>query len=353
MLPPPVANDLDSYLAAARQHDAAGVHLAAGSVPHLRIEGQVVRFDTPPLAPDEARLLSEAAFALGSEQPGKDLDFCIESPEHGRFRINLHQQQRGPGISMKCVPREIPELEDLGLPESLHQVTEYRVGLVLVTGPSGCGKSSTLAALLERINRTRAEHVITIEDPIEYVFASRMCNVTQREVGPHTRTFGAALRAALREDPDVILVSELRDVETMRTAIVAAETGHLVLGTLHTADAATSIDRVLDAFPPREQRQVRAMLAGSLRTVISQRLLPRHGGGPRVPCAEILHVTSAVSGLIRDGRTHQLQSALQLGRKLGMVDFDARLEELISEGLITQDTARHEAKNAKRFGGAE
>jgi twitching motility protein PilT len=224
--------------------------------------------------------------------------------------------------------------------------------MVLVTGPANCGKSSTLAALLDEINRTRRQHVITIEDPIEFVFSSDQCNVTQRQIGPHTRSFSGALRAALREDPDVILVSELRDQETIRTAVVAAETGHLVLGTLHTRDAASTVSRLLDVFPADEQDQVRAMIAASLRTVVSQRLLPRLGGGRRVPAYEILHVTPAIANLIRDGRAHQIPSQIQLGRKLGMIDIDGRLQEMVDDLLITAATGRAQARNPARIKGA-
>ncbi len=350
-LPSPPDLSLGAFLHETRSRGASDLHLAAGSVPCVRRHGELQRFDMEPLSVDVAERLGAELLALAGEADGKDVDFCIDAPGQGRFRVNLHRQHRGVGMALKCIPLEIPDLEELGLPESFYRVTDYRVGLVLVTGPTGCGKSSTLAALVQRINETRQEHVITIEDPIEFVFRSASCNITQREVGPHTRSFRGALRAALREDPDVILVSELRDVDTMRTAIIAAETGHLVLGTLHTADAISTINRLLDAFPPREQRQIRAMVAGSLRTVISQRLLPRAGGGTRVPACEILHVNSAVSGQIRDGRTSQLASILQIGRKRGMIDLDARLEELIEEGEITWETARRYAKDARRFGG--
>jgi len=222
--------------------------------------------------------------------------------------------------------------------------------MVLCTGPAGCGKTSTLAALIRRINEERREHIITIEDPIEYVYESASCNVTQRQLGPHTSSFSGALRAALREDPDVILVSELRDQETIRTAVVAAETGHLVLGTLHTRDAAGTVSRLVDVFAAEEQEQVRTMIAASLRCVISQRLLPRAGGGRRVPAYEILMVTPAVSRLIRDGRTHQLSSQLQIGRRLGMIDLDTRLEQMVEQGLIDRDTALENANDPRRLG---
>ena len=346
-------SDLIDFLKSAREVGASDLHLAANTVPFARIQGGIERFDQPALQESVAEALAQEAARLGGIEPHNDSDFTFEVADLGRFRVNLHRQRRGVALSLKCIPRGIPDLEELGLPSSLHEVTQFRVGMVLVTGPAGCGKSSTLAALLSGINRTRKQHVITIEDPIEFVFQSQRCNVTQREVGSHTRSFGNALRAALREDPDVILVSELRDLETIRTAIVAAETGHLVLGTLHTKDAASTVNRLLDVFPAQEQDQVRTMVAASLRTVISQQLLPRVGGGPRVATYEILNVTPAVAKQIRDGRTHQLASMLQIGRKQGMIDLDTCLAELLERGYIDEETARNHAKNPARFGGVK
>lgn len=340
---------LTSLLAAARSAQASDLHLAAGSVPYMRVEGQLTRLDNSPIEPDEADKLTDECCRLGHVERGRDVDFCVDVPDLGRFRVNQHAGARGAGLTLKCIPQEIPNLKGLGLPDSLHDVTWYRTGMVLVTGPSGCGKTCTLAALLNGVNRTRREHVITIEDPIEFVFKSEMCNVTQRQVRLHTANFSNALRAALREDPDVILVSELRDLETIRTAIIAAETGHLVLGTLHTRDAASTVSRLLDVFPADEQEQIRTMVAASLRTVVSQRLLQRRGGGRRVPAYEILHVTPAVANLIRDGRPHQLPSQIQLGKRYGMVDFDARLEEMVQKELITPEVAYANAKSKKRF----
>ncbi len=343
--------DLISFLSTAREADASDLHLTAGAIPFGRIHGLIERFEQPPLTDTEAESLIGEILELGGAERKKDLDLTIDAPNLGRFRVNIHHQRRGWGAALRCIPRGVPDLDDLQLPDSLHTVTQYRVGMVLVTGPTGSGKSSTLAALVSDINRTRKQHVVTIEDPIEFVFQGQRCNVTQREVGTHTNTFYNALRAALREDPDVIMVAELRDLETIRTAIVAAETGHLVLGTLHTRDAASTVNRLLDVFPPGEADQVRTMVAASLRTVISQRLLPRKGGGSRVPAYEILNVTPAVAKQIRDGRTHQLPSLLQIGRKQGMIDLDTCLTELLEKGLITEETARSNAKNPARFGG--
>ncbi len=349
----PGTTTLDALVGVARDVNASDVYLGAGSIPYARIEGELHRYDGAALTAAEADALAgEARAKAGIEDAsGLDLDFCIEIGEHGRFRGNLHRHSKGAGLSLKCIPREVRSLEQLGMPESLYALTEFRTGMVLVTGPAGCGKSSTLAALLQRINEVRPEHIVTIEDPIEFVFPSLKANITQRELGRHTESFHGALRAALREDPHVILVSELRDLETVRTAIVAAETGHLVLGTLHTRNAAGTVRRLLDVFPAREQEQVRAMLSESLRAVVSQELLPRADGGRRVPAYEILLVTPAVSTLIRDGRTHQIPSVLQIGRKQGMIDKDTRLGEMVRSGLISAAVARRTATNPARFKG--
>ena len=343
-------SDTVRFLEEARAAGASDLHLQAGAVPFLRVEGAIVRMEHPAPEVAEADVAARELCAWGEVEPGLDTDFCFERKGLGRFRVNLHRTARGAGLSIKLIPLAIAPLEELDLPAALGDVTGYRTGMVLVTGPAGCGKTSTLAALVEMVNRSRDEHIVTIEDPIEFVFEPDRCNVTQRQVGPHTRSFAAALRAALREDPDVILVSELRDRDSIRTAIVAAETGHLVLGTLHTRDAAATVSRLLDVFPAEEQDQVRTMVAASLRTVVSQRLLPRAGGGRRVVAYEVLHVTPAVANLIRDGRTHQSASQLQTGRRHGMVDLDTRLQELLDAGLVEVDEARRHASNPKRFG---
>ena len=350
-LAPPADGSLFGYLRIAREAGASDVLLQAGSVPYARLEGALVRFDTAALDAPRADIVAAALCKLGGQPArGLDSDFCIEVEDLGRFRVNVHHQRGGWAASAKIIPLRLPTLETLALPAELAELTAFRQGLVLVTGPANSGKSSTLAAFLAHVNGTRAEHVVTIEDPIEFVFASDRANVTQRQVGPHTRTFGGALRAALREDPDIVLVSELRDLETIRTAIVAAETGHLVMGTLHTRDAISTINRVVDLFPAREQPQVRTMLAGTLRAVLSQVLLPRKGGGRRVCAYELLRVTPAAATHIREARTHQLLSLLQTGRRHGMIDLDARLQQLVAEGLIDRATARDAAKDPDRFG---
>ncbi len=340
---------IHGLLEGARGRGASDLHLGAGVRPFVRVEGVLERIEEGAMGPAEAESVCGELCRLGGVEAGTDVDFCFDMAGLGRFRVNQHRTARGLAASVKCIPERVPTLEELGLPEELNQLTYYRTGMVLVTGPAGCGKSSTLAALLQQINASRREHVVTIEDPIEFVFKSEKCNVTQRQVGPHTRSFGAALRAALREDPDIVLVSELRGLDAIRTAVVAAETGHLVLGTLHTSDAAATVNRLIDLFPTEEQDQIRSMVAASLRTVVSQRLLPRAGGGRRVPAYEILHVNPAVAKLIRDGRAHQIASQLQLGRKQGMIDLDARLAEMVEGGLIAVETARDHAHNPARF----
>lgn len=351
MLETPESPDLVGYLRAAREAGAEHLRLAGGAVPYCRVQGRMTRFEGDALSPEAALGLWEQSFALSSVEAGDDVDAMLELDELGRFRVNAHRHRMGAALSVKCVPEGVRTLHELGLPEELYELTAYRLGLVLVTGPAGCGKSSTLSSLLQRVNETRPDHVVTIESPIETRFESAMANVTQREVGVHTKTFDAALRAALREDPDVILVSELSDLATIRTALVAAETGHLVLGTLHTRDASSTISRILDVFPPREQPQIRTMLAGTLRAVVSQRLLPRKWAEGRVPAYEILRVTPAVSTLIRDGRLAQLPSAMQTGRKHGMIDLDSCLDRLVRENQVEAADALRFAKDPTRFGG--
>jgi twitching motility protein PilT len=348
-----VASRLSHFLEAARAAGASDLQISAGAAPWMRVEGALTRLPEAQIEDDEVAELALELLGMANATAGTDVDFAIEYGDLGRFRINLHRHARGTGISLKCIPQDLPDLPSLGLPDSLEELTWYRTGMVLVTGPAGCGKSSTLAALLQRVNQTRREHVITIEEPIEFVFPNDQCNVTQREVGRHTNSFDNALRAALREDPDVILVSELRDLRAIRTAIIAAETGHLVLATLHTRDAASTVNRIIDVFPPNEQDQIKTMVAASLRTVICQQLLPRQGGGRRVPAYEIMKVTPAVANLIREGKTHLLPGQLQLGRREGMIDLDTRLQQMVEQELITMEEARSRAVQRRRFGGAD
>lgn len=331
---------------------ASDIHFSAGDVPAIRVDGEIHRLKVEPLTNDDAKRL---AYSMMQERQrtqyenNLETDFAISFKGIARFRVNVYNQTRGIGVVMRQIPTRVLTMEELGMAPVFKRIAGFKRGLVLVTGPTGSGKSTTLAAIIDHINKNRREHILTIEDPVEFVHVPDKCIINQREVGSDTRSFAAALRSALREDPDVILVSELRDVETIRTAIVAAETGHLVLGTLHTRDAAATVSRLLDVFPPEETEQVRTMVAASLRAVVCQRLIPREGGGGRVPAYEILRVTPAVASLVRDGRAYQIPSQLQIGRRQGMIDLDARLEEMVAAGLVSAATARAHAKSPARF----
>ena len=277
------------------------------------------------------------------------VDLAYDAPGLGRFRANAYRQARGTDAVFRVIPPEPPTLESLGMPASLAKLADYHQGLVLVTGPAGCGKSATLAALVHQINASRRDHIITIEDPIEILHPSLSCVVNQRQVAKHTDSFSRALRAALREDPDVIAIGELRDLETISLAITAAETGHLVLATLHTSSAIRTINRILGVFPPNQQEQIRTMLSESLRAVISQRLVARADGTGRVPALEILIATRTVGNLIRENKTFQLKSVLQTGSTHGMFLLDYSLSELVKTGVITKEEGLRHAEDPAKF----
>lgn len=342
---------LDAFLEFAREVGASDFHFSSGSPPFVRLYGRFFFLLHPVVRIEEAkaRLMSimtdEQVHTLVER---KSVDFAYET-DHGRYRVNVFLHHRGIGGSFRIVPSRIPTLEELNLPSTLRKFTTYPHGIVLITGPSGCGKSSTLAALIEIINEERSDHIVMIEDPIEFIHKSKNCNVTQREVGRDTVDFHIALRASLREDPDVIVVGELRDLETISMAVTAAETGHLVFGTLHTTNAMLTVDRMLDVFPPREQPQIRAMLSESLRGVISQRLLPRADGLGMVPAVEILFNNSAVTNLIREKKTYQIPSTMQTSKKEGMVTMDDSIAELLKKGIISLETALQHAEDVERF----
>jgi twitching motility protein PilT len=343
---------LDQILTKAMQLRASDVHLHAGLPIQMRIGGRLLKSNTPPLesAQSEALIMEILTESERAEFTAhNDLDFAYAIPGVGRFRGNVFRQRRGIDAVFRPIPPEPPTLEDLGLPSSLAQLTSFHQGLVLVTGPAGCGKSSTLAALINLINEERPDHIITVEDPVEFVHSSKSCVVNQRQVRKHTGSFASALRAALREDPDVIAIGELRDLETISLAITAAETGHLVLGTLHTNDAGRTINRILDAYPPDQQSQIRAMISESLRAIVSQKLVPAVDGARQVPVLEILRVNIAVSNLIREERVFQLRSIMQTGRNLGMCLFDDSLLELVKSGTISKETARRNCEDPKPF----
>ncbi|MEB2344889.1 MAG: type IV pilus twitching motility protein PilT [Deltaproteobacteria bacterium] len=334
---------------------ASDLHLHGGAPLRWRRHGVLETQGSEALdaARGEALLRSiltpEQAAALDADG---QVDLAYTLPGVGRFRANVYRQQRGLDGVFRVVPDHPPSLQELGLPTTLARLTNYHQGMVLVTGPAGCGKSSTMAAFLHLVNGERTDHILTIEDPIEVLHPSQRCLVNQRQVRAHTETFARALRAALREDPDVIAIGELRDLETISLALTAAETGHFVLGTLHTNSTVRTIDRLIGVFPPDQQSQVRTMLSESLRAVVSQRLVRRADGQGRVPALEVLVVNKAVSNLIRENKTFQIRSILQTGASQGMCLLDTSLEGLVKSGTITQEEARRHCEDPKRFGGA-
>ncbi len=346
---------LDRILAYAVRLGASDVHVHSGAPLEVRRHGQLAAIEAAPLDRETAeRAIREILTA--EEQSELDrrgqIDLAYAIPGIGRFRANVYRQQRGVDAVFRAIPSQPPTLSDLGLPLSLARFANFHQGLVLITGPAGCGKSSTLAALLNIVNEERRDHIITVKDPVEILHPSRRCLVNQRQVGRHTGTFARALRAALREDPDVIAIGELRDLETISLALTAAETGHLVLATLHTSNAIRTINRILGVFPPNQQDQIRTMVAESLRAVISQRLLPRADGAGRVPALEILVANRAVGNLIRDNKTFQIKSVLQVGGTHGMCSLDASLAELVKGGVVARDEALKHVDDPSRWSGA-
>ncbi|RMF86925.1 MAG: type IV pilus twitching motility protein PilT [Nitrospinota bacterium] len=344
--------DISELLLFAHKAGASDVHISAGEPPMIRLHGDMKKVNVPPLTAEQVRdmvydILNDNQRKIFEEY--HDIDFSIELGDVARFRVNLFMQQRGIGAVFRAIPTKILSFEELGLPPILKQIARYKKGLVLVTGPTGSGKSTTLAAMIDLINREEHGHILTIEDPIEFVHKSKNCLVNQREVGPHTRSFATALRAALREDPDVILVGEMRDLETISLALTAAETGHLVFGTLHTLSAPKTVDRVIDVFPAEEQAQVRAMFSESIRAVISQVLLKRRDGKGRVAALEIMIGTPAIRNLIREGKVPQMASVIQTGQQYGMQTLDQALKNLVMRGLVTKEEALSRATNPNIF----
>lgn len=338
--------ELERLLRLALEREASDVHLHSGSRPRFRIHGRLQTVGEEALGSD---LVQHVADYLLDEAQAAELaasgqiDLSLDLPGLARFRVNVYRQQRGPDVVMRIIPHRPPDLGSLGLPPDLARFTTYHQGLVLVTGPSGCGKTTTLAALVEIVNQERRDHVIIAEDPIEYVFAPKRSVINQRQVGLHSVSFPRVLRAALREDPDVIVLSELRDLEAISLALTAAETGHLVLGTLHTGGAIRTINRLIGSFPANEQDQVRVMMAESLKAIISQRLIPRADGDGRVAAVEILVATRAISNLIREKKVFQIESAMQTGRSKGMRLLSESLRELVQQSVITAEEARRHA----------
>ena len=343
--------DITQLLAFSVKNKASDLHLSAGLPPMIRVHGDVRRINVDAL---DHKTVFAMVYDIMNDSQRKayeeflEVDFSFEIDGLARFRVNAFNQQRGAGAVFRTIPSKILTLEQLSAPRIFADLALKPRGLVLVTGPTGSGKSTTLAAMVNHLNETEYGHVLTIEDPIEFVHESKKCLVNQREVGPHTLSFNAALRSALREDPDAILVGELRDLETIRLAMTAAETGHLVFGTLHTSSAAKTIDRVVDVFPAEEKSMVRSMLSESLQAVISQTLLKKVGGG-RVAAHEIMIGTPAIRNLIREDKVAQMYSAIQTGGSLGMQTLDACLKNLLSKGLVSRESAREKAKTPENF----
>lgn len=325
------------------QRQASDLHLLVGSPPLLRIDGELVPAgDYPLLSPEETKLL---IFELVNDQQkelllaNKEIDFSCQFADMGRFRVNAYYQKGTLAAALRLIPARIKTVDELRLPPLYNQFAQLQQGLVLVTGPTGHGKSSTLAAMINLINQTRTAHIVTIEDPIEYVHNPIKCAISQRELHGDTHSWQVALRSALREDPDVVLVGEMRDYETIAAALTVAETGHLVFATLHTNSAAQTIDRVIDVFPENQQPQVRMQLSNALEAVVAQRLIPATGGG-RIPATEVLLATSAVKNTIREGKTHQLDNVIQTSGELGMMSLEASLAAWVRQGTVTLEVAQ-------------
>ncbi|MFD2178723.1 type IV pilus twitching motility protein PilT [Veronia pacifica] len=331
--------DITELLDFSVKHNASDLHLSAGIPPMVRVDGDVRKLSLPSLDNNQVQRLIFDIMNDAQQrefEQNLEVDFSFDMAAVGRFRVNAFHQSRGCAAVFRTIPSEVPTLESIGAPAAFERFVNLQNGLVLVTGPTGSGKSTTLAAMLDRINSEQHRHVLTIEDPIEFVHAQKKCLINQREVHKDTRSFSAALRSALREDPDVILVGELRDKETISLALTAAETGHLVFGTLHTSSAAKTIDRIIDVFPGNDKSMVRSMLSESLRTVISQKLVKRVGGG-RVAAHEIMVATPAVRNLIREDKVAQMYSMIQTGASQGMQTMDQAMRALLAQGAIDMD----------------
>jgi twitching motility protein PilT len=344
--------DITTLLQLTLEKKASDLHISAGAPAMIRVHGELIPAMEEKLSLEEVH---EILFdILTDEQKARfqealELDFSIEIEGLSRFRVNMFNQRRGEGAVFRVIPSKIKTVKDLNLPESILYLTRLKRGLVLVTGPTGSGKSTTLAALIDDINTNRPEHIITIEDPIEFVHHNKRCMINQREISAHTHSFANALRAALREDPDIILVGEMRDLETTQLAITAAETGHLVFGTLHTNSAASTVDRIIDIFPPHQQSQIRTQLGNSLAGVLCQGLVPTIDGHGRVCAMEIMFGTPAIRALVREGKTHQIPSLIQTGGKMGMQTLDHCLKNLVMNNKIKGQDAYEFAINKEAF----
>ncbi len=343
---------IDTLLKITVERGASDLHITVGLPPMLRIDGRLVPTEFPKLAPEDTKRLIYSI--LNDRQRERferelELDMSYSIKGYGRFRLNIYRQRGAVAAAFRVIPSIIKSREELGLPEIIDELAKKKSGLILVTGPTGVGKSTTLACMIDIINSTRSEHIITIEDPIEYLHTHKKSIVNQREVGQDTKSFSRALRSALREDPDVLMVGEMRDLDTMASVLTAAETGHLVLSTLHTTDAAQTIDRIIDVFPPHQQQQIRVQLAGVLEAVISQQLIPHASGKGRVVACEVLIATPAVRSIIRDGKVHQLKAIMQTSAQYGMQTMDQALFNLYKNGDITAEEAIARSTNPQEM----
>ncbi len=343
---------IHELLTFAVEHRASDIHLSAGEVPAVRIDGEIRRLDLERLTPDDAKRLAYSVMNAKQKtffEKEMEIDFSIGLKGLARFRVNVFTQARGVGLVLRQIPSKVLTLEDIQAPRVFQDIADLKKGLVLVTGPTGSGKSTTLAAIIDHINKTRAEHILTVEDPIEFVHVPDKCVINQREIGAHTHSFSNALRSALREDPDVILVGELRDLETVSLALTAAETGHLVFGTLHTNSCPETIDRIVDSYPHEQQAQVRTMLSTALQAVITQQLLRKAQGPGRAAAHEIMIVNNAVRNLIRENKLFQIVSIMQGGRGDGMQTMEQSLKDLVRRREITREQAIHASHNPNLF----
>jgi len=343
---------IKELLIEAKDKEASDLHLNVGIPPVLRINGKLKRLDLPELTPEITHEMIDSILSEKQKNNFKslgELDLSYELANVARFRINVFKHRRGEGAAFRLIPEKIRTLAELGLPSILSDFTEKDRGLVLVTGPTGNGKSTTLASMIDIINKNRTDNIITIEDPIEFIHYHQKCLISQREIGTHSPSFASALRNALREDPDVILVGEMRDLETISMALTAAETGHLVFSTLHTISASETIERIIDVFPPHQQNQVRMQLAGSLLGIVAQTLLPLLDEKGRIPAVEVMIANPAIRNLIREGKAYQISSTIQISKKDGMQSLDQSLKDLFMEGKISQEDALKKAVDKKAF----